>query len=111
MSKNLKEHLLILGMLFKKMDFLNLKINLSNCLLCKNKVVHFGADISENSINADPGNIEALISQKNSGSQKKPLFDLYNYDSKFISNFWENTAKLQELFKKCLSEKKLPKCI
>ena len=68
MSKNLKEHLLILGMLFEKMDFLNLKINLSNCLLCKNKVVHFGAEISENSINA--GNIEALICQKNSGSQK-----------------------------------------
>ncbi|KAK9679075.1 Reverse transcriptase (RNA-dependent DNA polymerase) [Popillia japonica] len=82
---------------FERLDHYGLKLQLSKCTLCQNKVEYLGFIIDERGVHTAPDKINAIVNCKvpNNITELRAFLGLVNYYSKFIPNV---ATKLNPLY-------------
>lgn len=96
------DHLNLLYKVFERLDHYGLKLQLSKCTLCQNKVEYLGFIIDERGVHTAPDKINAIVNCKvpNNITELRAFLGLVNYYSKFIPNVATKLNPLYSLLKK-----------
>ncbi|CAL8136007.1 unnamed protein product [Orchesella dallaii] len=101
-SKNLKEHLTHLRLIFDRLKRANLSINLKKSSFAKRRLEYLGHIVSDEGIKANPEKVRAITDMEVPSSRKDvlKLSGLCSYLSSFIPNLAEVFAPISKLLRK-----------
>ena len=101
-AQTLEEHNSKLIEIFDRFRLHNLKIQTDKCEFLKDEIVYLGHTITKEGVSPNPGKIQAVIDYPvpTTTKQVKQFVALCSYYRKFVLNFSEIAAPLNELLKK-----------